>query len=40
MISFAVKMIRYNEITELKDVGIVLPTPHPTEKELDPQRDQ
>lgn len=31
----AMKIVMYNEITDSKNEGIVSPTPHPVEKELE-----
>lgn len=36
---FAVTVIRYNRITDSKNVGLVSPNPHSTEKELETQRE-
>lgn len=39
-IFFAMTVIRYNRITDSKNVGLVSPNPHPTEKELETQRER
>lgn len=37
---FAMTVIRYNRITDSTNVGLVFPNPHPTEKELETQRER